>query len=182
MNDELVPAPALYVLTSMVDDWAGYGPAVIQWVADERHYPPLAWSLPDIVADHADLTPSDRVQVARAVEQFFSRTEAFALGQYLRHFYPVRFGVVELPVTASEALAMQAPNPIAMAQTLWRIQPSREAAADLPFSFQGIVSLWPWPGLVPDDIASLIAMRERLGLDPVPPAPTSLSPAPEEES
>lgn len=164
-----VAHPTLYALTSSLPDWAGHGPAMVQWVIDQRAAGSPAHRLADVIVDHNDLPVEEEADVSRAVAQLLSSQEALLLSRYLQPFYEVRVTPVALPLLAAEALALRAPTPITNAQTLWRLQPSEHANTGLPFSFQGIVSLWPWPGLHVEDVLALTSVRQRLGLDPVPP-------------
>jgi hypothetical protein len=75
-----------------------------------------------------------------------------------------------LPMAAEEAVALQKPNPHRASRTLWRVRPPGSLLRGSPLLIEGIDSLWPWPGLAPDEIAPLMALRERLGLDPPPSA------------
>lgn len=177
-----VAHPTLYALTTSLDDWAGHGPALVQWVIDKRAAEHAPRSLAKVIADHAELAPEMCAAVSDAVEQLLSHQEATLLSQYLRPFYRVQVGEVALPVLAQDALAMRAPTPILNAQTLWRLQPSQQANTGLSFTFQGIVSLWPWPGLLLDDVLSLASLRQRLGLDPRPPEVLPRIPPPGQRS
>lgn len=168
------PSPTLFVVTSMLDDWLGNGPAVIQWAVWQRNGQALPWSLATIVADYVVLEPAAQDAVTRAVERYFTRHEAETLGVVLKRASPfrnapVRFAMIELPLTADDALAMQALNPGGVSPTLWRVRLSEAVMPGHAVLIEGIISLWPWPGLAPSDIQPLMAMRERLGLDPVPP-------------
>jgi hypothetical protein len=106
-----------------------------------------------------------------ALARMFLLHEAIALERHRSRFVHVRARGIELPLSAAEALALQNPGPLATAQTLWRIQPPPEAMPDVPVAIEGIVALWPWPNREPADIAPLMALRQRLGRDPLPPSP-----------
>jgi len=159
----------------MVEDWIGEGPAIIHWAVHDRGTQCLPWSLADMIADADELEREQEPAVVNAVSRFFTADEAQALSsvlvkETLRWDPSLRCGRVELPMTSDEALLMQQPNPNSP-QTMWRIRPPAPVLPGSPLAIEGIVTLWPWPGLDPADIAPLMAMRERLGVDPLPLSP-----------
>ena len=89
---------------------------------------------------------------------------------------PIRYGDIELPLAVADVLAMQSPISVEPSRPLWRLRPPPDILPGRSLAVEGIVSLWPWPGLLPDDIRPLMALRERLGFDPLPPM-TQLSDA-----
>jgi hypothetical protein len=168
---------ALFVPTSMVSDWDHRGPAVIQWTAANRVAPPLPYRC--VLLDHGRLPAREREQAERAVDRFLTREESASLGHYLQRAMPawcahLAYGTIELPISAAEARAMQAPGDDAEPGTFWLVRPAPHATPPPPLPFVGVVSLWPWPDLAPADVASLIRMRERIGLEPVPSLPADV--------
>src|SRR5262249_40223564 len=119
--------PALFVLTSMVEDWIGEGPAIIHWAALDRGTQRLPWPLADMIADADELEREQEPAVVNAVSRFFTADEAQALGsvlvkEKLMWDASLRCGRVELPMTSDEALSLQHPNPHSP-HTMWRIRP-----------------------------------------------------------
>lgn len=166
----------LFVLTSMVADWSGQGPAIISWTHEGRAIPSLPYAT--IIRDYDNLSSAEQDAVERASRRFLTRHEARALGDYLRLVCPawctnLRFGIVELPLYAEEAVAMQPLDPATDPHTLSLLKPLEESAIVPPIPFLGNVSRWPWADLEPGDVAALIDLRHRLGLDAVPPSPAS---------
>lgn len=161
--------PALYLLSSMVEDWIGEGPAVIHWAARDRGAQSLPWSFADIIADASQIERAQEPAVVNAVNRLFTKGEAQALGTVLVQEKLIwdaslRFGRIDLPMTSDEALAIQHPNPQSP-QTMWRIRPPAPVLPGSQLAIEGIVTLWPCPGLDPEEIASLLALRTRLAED-----------------
>lgn len=169
------PLPAaLYVLTQMVDDWAGEGPAMIHWAArrQEALLPPGAMAV--LVAGEALLSPDQRLSLEVATRRFFTPEEAEDLGALLvqQPFagkQSLHYGRADLPISPEALFAMQESNPLGVSK-LWRIRPPDPILDGHPVPCEGIVSLWPWPGLTPDDVVSLVNLREKLDQDALPPA------------
>jgi hypothetical protein len=160
--------PALFLVTSLVDDWADQGPAVIQWSA-RRDDGMLPWPAASAIADYDELSPAARAAAGRAIARLFTLDEALVAERGLARYVRASARGLELPLTADEALALQSAGPAGSARTLWRITPPAEALPGLTLPIEGIVALWPWPGLEPGEIAPLMALRRRLGRDPLPP-------------
>ena len=170
---------ALWVLTSLVDDFAGWGATVIQWYRVNRGAPPHPY--PDLIADYVLLEPGTRERAERAVRALLTGEEAAALGTFFTQNYPglamrMQPGALELPLYPDElaALVESEPDPD-VTRCLVRLPATGPSA---PVPILGIASPWPWPELEPADVARLIDVRARMGLDPVPPTPGHRRPRP----
>ena len=163
--------PELYVLASLVEDFAGWGPAVIQWAHGPRERPPYPYS--DLISDYARLAPDVRERAERAVRALLTRGEVVALRDHFERAYPalaarLGYGLIELPLPGAEVAALLAPEPTPEGQTLAVRLPAEALTSPVPVI--GAAVPWPWSSLDPADVARLIGVRERLGLPPVPPA------------
>lgn len=161
------PRPtALYVLTQMVDDWAGEGPAMIHWAARRNGATPPPWTTLAVVVGETSLLPAQQKSLEAAARRFFTPEEAEDLGALLLQQpfagqQSLYYSRVDLPATPEEIFARQEPNPLGLS-TLWRIRPPDPILAGQPTPCEGIVSLWPWPGLSLDDVEALVNLREKL--------------------
>lgn len=160
------PQPTtLYVLTQMVEDWAGEGPAIIHWAARRATTPPQ-WAVSAVAVGEEQLSPDQRESLEEAARRFFTPEEAEDLGALLvqQPFagkQSLHCGRVDLPIRPEELIAKQESNPLGVSK-LWRIRPPDPILAGHPVPCEGIVSLWPWLGLTPDDVVSLMNLREHL--------------------
>lgn len=123
------------------------------------------------------LSLQERVSVEDATRRFFTPEEVEDLGALLVNHslaaeQSLRYGRVELPTTAEVVVAMQNANPFG-ARTLWRIRPPDPILAGHAVPCEGIVTLWPWPELAPEEITALMAMRNNMEIGATRPGQSS---------
>lgn len=162
----------LFVLMSLVDDYRGRGAAVIQWVYPTRRTPPVPY--PDLIADYHGLPTTLRRRAEIAARALLTRPEAIALHTYLEHTHPAwavrcRFGGFEVPLKGQQAAALLAYAPGSEGPSFWTIGlPAVAGVEPPPIPAVGLVAQWTWPELMPEEVSGLEALRERLGLSPIP--------------
>lgn len=155
----------MYVVTTLLADWARQGPAIARWAAVR---PPAAASLlpiEQVVFDGATLDVDVRARTIQAINRCFTPDEAQAVSQWLARAdlgssMSLHCEPIFTPITADDLLALQNPNPFS-AQTLWRLRPAALPGPGASVTVEGIVSLWPWGTLTPAEGMRLVANRDR---------------------
>ena len=162
---ESIPT-ALFVLTQVVGDWAGEGPAFIHWAARRREPWPAPWPLASILIGVEELSPDVREAGKRACQRCFTLAEANDLCALLVHQpfsgkQSPQVGRINLPANVEVVLAMQDANPYGTLK-LWRIRPLDPVLGGHLVPCEGIVSLLPRQDLLHAEPGRLTTVHESL--------------------